>query len=107
MPDKSGISSPVSSSNILNVVLSGGDSIYWWMGLDPPVEVTNYSRHGIRQVLIEKGSTNASLMVLIKPRDNSRFQNMVDILDEMDITGMKRFAIVDFTRQDELIISGR
>jgi len=46
------------------------------------------------------------LMVLIKPENNSKYENMVDILDEMDITATKRFAIVDFTPDDKTIISG-
>jgi hypothetical protein len=45
--------------------------------------------------------------VLIKPQDDSRYNNMVDILDEMDITATKRFAIVDFTPDDKAIISGQ
>jgi hypothetical protein len=31
---------------------------------------------------------------------------MVDILDEMEITQMKRYAIVEFTPDDKTIIAG-
>jgi hypothetical protein len=42
--------------------------------------------------------------VLIKPSDESRYKNVVDILDEMNITGIKRYAIVDITKVDEGLI---
>jgi hypothetical protein len=48
---------------------------------------------------------NPKVMILIKPKDESRYENMVNILDEMDITNMKRFAIVDYTDDDKTIIS--
>ena len=47
-----------------------------------------------------KGEKQAK-MVLIKPTDDSRYRNMVDILDEMAITGIGKYAIVDVTT-DEL-----
>jgi len=97
---------PISDKNILNVVLHENDKIYWWIGLTSPVHKTDYSRSGIRKVLLEKRS-NPRLMVLIKVADNARFQNMVDILDEVEITKMPRFAIVDYEEQDSLIIAGR
>ncbi len=37
------------------------------------------------------------IIVLIKADDLSKYKNLVDILDEMQITGIGRFAIVDIT----------
>ncbi len=37
------------------------------------------------------------LIVIIKADDNSKFKNLVDILDEMSITNVGRYAIVDIT----------
>ena len=97
----------VNENDILNLVLAEDNKIYWWIGLTPPAEVTNYSKTGVRKVLLEHNRANAKLMVLIKPKDESKYENMVDILDEMDITATKRFAIVDFTDDDKAIISGQ
>jgi biopolymer transport protein ExbD len=109
MPDK--VDKPedqtkVNENDILNLVLAENDKIYWWIGLTPPAEVTNYSKDGVRKVLLERIKLNPKLMVLIKPKDESRYNNMVDILDEMEITDMKRYAIVDFTPDDKTIIEG-
>jgi biopolymer transport protein ExbD len=109
MPDK--VDKPedqtkVNENDILNLVLAENDKIYWWIGLTPPAEVTNYSKDGVRKVLLERIKLNPKIMVLIKPKDESRYNNMVDILDEMEITDMKRYAIVDFTPDDKTIIEG-
>jgi len=52
--------------------------------------------------LIEKGkeiqaSTGKYMVVLIKPSDKSNYKNVVDALDEMKITKIESFAIVDIT----------
>lgn len=109
MPDK--VNNPeeqtkINENDILNLVLAEDDKIYWWIGLTPPAEVTNYSKDGVRKVLLQHSKANPKLMILIKPKDESRYNNMVDILDEMDITQQKRFAIVDYTPDDKTIIEG-
>lgn len=40
------------------------------------------------------------LVVLIKPMDDANYRNMVDILDEMNICAVSRYAIVDVTPQE-------
>lgn len=97
----------INENDILNLVLAENDKIYWWIGLTPPAEVTNYSKDGVRKVIMEHNKANPKMMVLIKPKDESKYENMVDILDEMDITATKRFAIVDFTEDDKKIIANQ
>jgi biopolymer transport protein ExbD len=96
----------INENDILNLVLGENDKIYYWVGLTPPVETTNYSKDGVRKLLLERIKANPKLMILIKPKDESRYNNMVDILDEMDITQMKRYAIVEFTADDKTILAG-
>ncbi len=96
----------INENDILNLVLAENDKIYYWTGLTPPAEVTDYSKNGVRKLLLERIAQNPKIMILIKPKDESRYNNMVDILDEMEITNMKRYAIVDFTEDDKTIIAG-
>ncbi len=52
-----------------------------------------------------KSDVNA-LMVLIKSDDKAKYKNLIDILDEMQITSVGKYAIVDITPQElELIAS--
>ena len=109
MPDK--VENPddqtkINEKDILNLVLAENDKIFWWVGLEPPVSTTNYSKDGVRKLLLEQTRANPKLMILIKPTGESRFENMVNILDEMDITNTQRYAIVEYTPDDTAIITG-
>ncbi|HEU5145285.1 MAG TPA: biopolymer transporter ExbD [Chryseosolibacter sp.] len=96
----------INENDILNLVLAEDDKIFWWVGLEPPVNETNYSKDGVRKVILQHTRSNPKMMVLIKPKDESRYENMVNILDEMDITDTKRYAIVEYSPDDKAIITG-
>ena len=40
------------------------------------------------------------MVVLIKPTNEANYKNVVDILDEMNISNIKRYALVDITPDD-------
>ena len=61
---------------------------------------TNYTADGIRKVLLEKNATIDKLVVLIKPVDKAVYKNVVDILDEMNISNIQRYALVEITPED-------
>lgn len=100
MPDNSGPQAPISPRNVMNLVLAEEGKVYWWDGLDGKVETTNYLNKGIRELLLNHKKANPKVMVLIKPTDKSKYENIVDVLDEITITGTQRYAIVDFTDDD-------
>jgi biopolymer transport protein ExbD len=97
---------PVNQKNVLNLVLGKNDKIFWWIGFGPSVATTNYSSTGVRKLLLDQ-KTNPHLVVLIKPQDESRFENIVDILDEISVTATKRYAIVDLNDDDKQLIAGK
>ena len=94
----------LTAENAFNVVLGEGDRIYWWIGFAESAEATNYSKDGLRKILLEKSRANPDLMVLIKPMDKSRYENVVDVLDEVAITDISRYAIVAFQETDKGMI---
>ena len=96
---------PLQAKNAFNVVLAEHNNIYWWIGLEAPALTTNYSKEGIRKILLEESKANPDLMVLIKPMDKSRYENIVDILDEVAIANITRYAIVEVTQEDEAKIT--
>jgi len=106
MPDKvTDVTSPplISADKVLNLVLAENNKLYWWTGFEKP-KLTNYSKDGVRKILLEKGQSIPQLMVLIMPMDNSKYENMVDILDEVAITNTARYAIVDFSEDDRSML---
>jgi biopolymer transport protein ExbD len=99
-------------------------------GVDPEVVSTNYSSEGIRKMLFQKNfdvnkavdelkkdkkkmseeeynkklselrSVKTAPVVMIKAADDANYKNLVDILDEMNINNIARYAIVDITPYD-------
>ena len=101
MPDKPNtgdLPPELQDKNAFNLVLDEKNKIYYWIGVDGEVQRTDYRK--VRKLLQEEMTANTRVMFLIKPADKSKFENIVDILDEISITGAERFAIVDFTKDD-------
>ena len=95
----------INEKNVLTLVLGEDDKIYWYMGItDPAVEVSNFSATGIRKILLAKKAELPKLVVLIKAMDEAKYKNMVDIMDEMNISAMQRFALVDITPTDVQLV---
>ncbi len=95
----------VNEKRVLTLVLGGEDKVYWYLGItDPKVELSNFSNDGIRKVLLQQNAQIKEMVVLIKPSDQSKYKNVVDILDEMNISNIARFALVDITPVDKELI---
>jgi len=99
-------------------------------GVDPEVIKSNYSSDGIRKMLFQKNfdvnkavaelkkdqkkmsevdyknkltelrSVKTAPVIMIKAADDANYKNLVDILDEMNINNIARYAIVDITPYD-------
>jgi biopolymer transport protein ExbD len=91
-------------SGALTIMLGKADQVYYYEGQLLPdgsnFKSTNFK--GIRDVLINKKRTTPpeDLVVVIKPNDEATYKNTVDMLDEMTINEIKRFALVDITPQE-------
>ncbi len=95
----------VNEKRVLTLILGQDDKIYWYLGItDPKIEVTSYSNDGVRRVLLRENAQIKEMVVLIKPSDQSRYKNVVDILDEMNISNIARYALVEITDVDKELI---
>lgn len=95
----------VNEKHVMTLIMGKDDKIYWYMGItDPEVKVTNFSNTGIRKLLLEKKRDIPKLIILIKSLDESKYKNLVDILDEMNINSIQRYAIVDVTPTDKELV---
>jgi len=107
MPDKTVKTNqlPVAATRSMTILLGSHNKLEWYLGeagKSAPT-VDNFGKEGIRKALIENGKHVAEthtapdnfMIVLIKPSDKSTYENLVSVLDEMSITGVKSYAIVD------------
>jgi len=109
MPDKPTAKAPppeINGKRVLTLVLGEQNMIHWYVGAaNGTAETTTFSGTGIRKLLIEKKNAIKDLYVLIKPSEKSQYKNVVDILDEMIITQIERYALVDMETPDQRLIA--
>jgi biopolymer transport protein ExbD len=90
-------------SNTITILMGKEDRIFYYQQAVDKVTAadlkeTDYSETGIRAdigKLRAAAIDTSKFTVILKPTKEANFKNTVDILDEMEITGNKRFAIVD------------
>lgn len=88
----------VKESGSLTLLLGKQNVIYYYYGNDPAtMQTTGYKN--VRDIILKKKlSTPANdLFIIIKPDKDATYKNAVDILDEMDINDIPRYAMVDPT----------
>ena len=100
--DKTEMNQPmVNEDRVLSLVPDADNKIYWFIGItDPEVHETDYSETGIRRLLLEQNKAINKIVVLIKPNRDSTYENLVNILDELEITEVARYALIDITEED-------
>ncbi|MBN1903466.1 MAG: biopolymer transporter ExbD [Deltaproteobacteria bacterium] len=104
--DANAVQPKINEKHVLSLVLGGSNRIYWYIGLtEPSVQETDYSHEGLRGMLLEQNRVIDRMVVLIKPGDKSTYENLVIVLDELEITNIKRYALVEIEEEDKNILS--
>jgi biopolymer transport protein ExbD len=122
----------VKESGALTLMLGKGDQVYYYEG-QLKSDGSNFMSSNfkdIRNVIMKKkqdviarhvhdagcqkiwdknnGDQNSckdkDLVVVIKPNDEATYKNTVDALDEMTINDVKRFAVVDITPDENMLV---
>jgi biopolymer transport protein ExbD len=118
MPNDKGDFTPseVGESTALTVIPLKDDKIFYYHGeLTKALQtntfgVTNYSlTDGLGQIVRNKqavlgkiGKRN-DMVLMVKPAPESNYQQLVNVLDEMLINDVKRYAIMDLTPEEKEI----
>jgi len=112
----------VDENRTMTVVLGENDKMFYYMGIinTPMVpKVIAYGKDGIRKELLKrkkevlaystaKGRPDQGMIVIIKPGKKSTYKNVVDILDEMAISSIPTYTIVnDFLPEEQKLLDGK
>ena len=106
----------VDQRRTMTILLGEGNKIKWYHGLlEAPEEGgkptdASYGKKGIRQEILKRvksipqvmGDAKKGIIVIIKPGKKSNYKNLVDILDEMAISGVEQYAIVNDITPEEM-----
>lgn len=90
-------------TNSISIVIGGDNKLYWHQQdktklTADQLHETSYSKEGIRNDILaakQRAKTPDNFTVIIKPTDESTYENLVNVLDEMEITESSRYGIVD------------
>ncbi len=107
----------VVEDKVMTIILCAGDTVKYFVGItNPEIKITNYADEGLRKeiqthlnrfspICTEPRVPNCwDPIFVVKPRHNSRYQNVVDVLDEFAITGAKKYALAKFEKQDSMTL---
>jgi hypothetical protein len=103
--DKPEEQNKVKESGAFTIMLGKQDVVYYYEGLDPTQLKTATFKTIRDEIIRKKQSTNPEdLVMIIKPTENATYKNTVDILDEMTINAIKRYAMVDISSTENQLI---
>jgi biopolymer transport protein ExbD len=97
----------IKQSGALTLLLGKDNHVFYYEGELLP-DASNFKSTNfkdIRDVIInKKQQADTNLVVVIKPNDESTYKNFIDILDEMSINVVKRYAVVDISDVEDQLI---
>ncbi|MGY2134133.1 ExbD/TolR family protein [Hymenobacter sp. HD11105] len=97
---------PMSYRKVVTLILGKDHQIYYYFGENsaynerPALHNTNFSPTGLRQILLNQQRQNSFDVVLIKMTADAKYKDMVDALDEMNITNQRKYAMVNIYPED-------
>lgn len=96
-------------SGALTLLLGKDHTVYFYEGtLDPSASnLKNTTMKKVRAEIISKKRSTAKedLVIVIKPGNESTYKDVVDILDEMTINDIARYALVDISDVERQLVT--
>lgn len=104
VPNDTGEDTPIKESGALTLLPAGEGKVYYYFGKSTHMQSTTIDK--LRDVVMEKKSNTPEVdfVVVIKPADDASYGDLIDVLDEMTINDVKRYAVVDITRLEEAMM---
>jgi biopolymer transport protein ExbD len=90
------------ASGAFTIMLSKENHVYYYEGQLLPdgsnFKSTNFK--DLRSVILDKKARTPEkdFVVIVKPNEFASYKNVVDVLDEMTIADIKRYAMVDISQ---------
>ena len=119
-PDEESADIKVDENRTMTVMLGDDNKMIFYMGLlatpiAGPKEIT-FGKDGLRKEILERkqsvlaytGNKDKGMIVIIKPSKKSNYKNVIDILDEMAISDVPTYTIVnDFSAEELKLLEGK
>jgi biopolymer transport protein ExbD len=113
-PKESVKNTDVCESCVLTAMLADDNKIIYYEGMpenNPVLKETSFTVEGLRKVLLQKKAavkkakgTSDEMVIILKPSDESSYKNFVDLLDEININGIKHYFIDELNDSEKKIL---
>ena len=108
----------VVEEKVMTFILGADDKIHAvWKITDPDIETIDYSEEGVREIIkkhLDRFPNRCDLVgdapncwdpiFVVKPAPSCKYKNMVDMMDEMRINNVKKYALDEVNSQDSLLM---
>jgi biopolymer transport protein ExbD len=94
----------VAASSLLVVRVAPDLSIYWSTGNDPGV-LKKITFKELRPLLIERLRANPKLITLVQIDREAKYNDMVDVMDELNLAKIDKFSLAPMTDADKKLIA--
>jgi biopolymer transport protein ExbD len=99
LPPDEDVKIEIAESKVMSVWVLGDDRVYWRRG-GATVPWARTTTHGLGQVFTPyKG--NKDLVVVIKIDRDAKFNNMIDVIDELDLANLTRFSLATLAPEEK------
>ena len=97
----------IKQSGALTILLGKDNNVFYYEGELAP-DASNFKATNFKdirdEIIKKKREADTNLVVVIKPNNECTYKNVIDILDEMSINVVKRYAMVDITDVEDQLI---
>lgn len=105
----------VDENRTMTILMGENNKIKYYMGiLNTPMAPKDivYGKEGLRKEILKRkesvvtytGNKDKGLIVIIKPSKKSNYRNLIDVLDEMAISDVPTYAIVDISPEETKLL---
>ena len=119
-PSKDNVDMKVDENRTMTIMLGADNKLVYYVGLlatpiAGPKELP-YGKDGIRKEILSRkksvleytGNKDKGMIVIIKPSKKANYKNVIDILDEMAISDVPTYTIVnDFSPEEQKLLEGK
>ena len=100
-PDKD-VKVEIAESNLMTLRVNDKGAIFWNIGIEAPQKI---EFKNLRAFLMEKGGANPKLTVLLKIDRQGKYDMMVNLIDELNLSRVTRFSLAPLGDADKALLA--
>jgi biopolymer transport protein ExbD len=104
LPPDSNVQVEVAATTLLTVRVAPNMEIYWNMG-NEPTALKKITLKELRPLLVERLRGIPKLITLVQIDREAKYNDMVDIIDELNLANITRFSIAPLKEMDKKLIA--